>query len=84
MIALGKDIGFLPGTLEEKMQPWLQPYHDALEVLIPSKPPKEPQFASKKVSKKKQRSATSSLIASMTAVQPRHVSHERRPRQARW
>ncbi len=55
VISLGKDIGFLPGTLDEKMKPWLQPYYDALEVLIPSKPPKEPQFASKKVSKKKHR-----------------------------
>ena len=53
IIALGKDIGFLPGSLEEKMKPWLQPYYDALEVLIPSKPPKEPQFAAKKVAKKK-------------------------------
>ncbi len=53
VIALGKDIGFLPGTLDEKMKPWLQPYYDALEVLMPSKPPKEPQFAAKKVSKKK-------------------------------
>jgi PhoH-like ATPase len=53
VIALGRDIGFLPGTLDEKMKPWLQPYYDALEVLIPSKPPKEPQFAAKKVSKKK-------------------------------
>jgi PhoH-like ATPase len=53
VISLGKEIGFLPGTLDEKMKPWLQPYYDALEVLIPSKPPKEPQFASKKVSKKK-------------------------------
>lgn len=55
VIALGKDIGFLPGTLEEKMKPWLQPYHDALEVLMPSKPQKEPQFASKKTGKKKQK-----------------------------
>jgi PhoH-like ATPase len=53
VIALGKDIGFLPGSLEEKMRPWLQPYHDALEVLMPSKLPKEPQFAAKKVGKKK-------------------------------
>jgi len=53
VIALGKDIGFLPGTLEEKMRPWLQPYYDALELLIPSKPPKDPQFAAKKVSGKK-------------------------------
>jgi PhoH-like ATPase len=55
VIALGKDIGFLPGSLEEKMRPWLQPYYDALEVLIPSKPPKDPQFAAKKVSKKKKK-----------------------------
>lgn len=55
VISLGKDIGFLPGTLEEKMKPWLQPYHDALEVLLPSKPLKDPQFAAKKVAKKKKR-----------------------------
>ncbi len=55
VIALGKDIGFLPGSLEEKMKPWLQPYHDALEVLMPSKPPKELQFANKKTGKKKKK-----------------------------
>jgi len=55
IMALGKDIGFLPGTLDEKMRPWLQPYHDALEVLVPTKPPKDPQFVSKKVSGNKQR-----------------------------
>jgi len=31
---LGKDIGFLPGTLEEKMQPWLMPVQDNLEFLM--------------------------------------------------
>lgn len=67
VFALGKDIGFLPGTMEEKMKPWLQPYFDALEVLIPSKPPKEPQFAAKKVSKKKHKSA-SALAMSQTAI----------------
>ena len=55
VIALGKDIGFLPGSLEEKMKPWLQPYYDALEVLMPSKLPKEPQFVGKKASKKKRK-----------------------------
>jgi len=55
VISLGKDIGFLPGSLEEKMRPWLQPYYDALEVLIPSKPQKDPQFASRKTSKKKKK-----------------------------
>jgi PhoH-like ATPase len=66
VIALGKDIGFLPGSLEEKMKPWLQPYHDALEVLIPSKPPKDPQFAAKKVSKKKQKKRDEQLLAAMS------------------
>ena len=32
-ISVGKEIGFLPGTLEEKLSPWMQPIHDALELL---------------------------------------------------
>jgi PhoH-like ATPase len=32
-IAMGKELGFLPGTLEEKLNPWMQPIHDALELL---------------------------------------------------
>ena len=31
---MGKDIGFLPGTLEEKMNPWLAPIQDNLEWLM--------------------------------------------------
>ena len=31
---LGKDIGFLPGTLEEKMTPWLAPIEDNLRHLM--------------------------------------------------
>ncbi len=31
---LGKDIGFLPGTLEEKMAPWLAPIEDNLKFLM--------------------------------------------------
>jgi PhoH-like ATPase len=32
-ISMGKELGFLPGTLEEKLGPWMQPIHDALELL---------------------------------------------------
>ena len=74
VIALGKDIGFLPGSLEEKMKPWLQPYHDALEVLIPSKPPKEPQFAAKKVSKKKLKRWDDHQISAVLPAQAGPVS----------
>ena len=31
---LGKDIGYLPGTLEEKMTPWLSPIQDNLRYLM--------------------------------------------------
>lgn len=31
---VGKDIGFLPGTLEEKMLPWLAPIQDNLQFLL--------------------------------------------------
>ena len=33
---LGKDIGFLPGTKEEKLYHWMQPIYDNLEYLCQS------------------------------------------------
>ena len=75
VIALGKDIGFLPGTLEEKMKPWLQPYYDALEVLMPSKPQKEPQFAAKKVSQKKHKKGDDRYNAALSVPAPSQTSH---------
>jgi PhoH-like ATPase len=32
-VTMGRELGFLPGTLEEKLNPWMQPIHDALELL---------------------------------------------------
>tara|TARA_R100000234_G_scaffold99961_1_gene68716 strand:+ start:523 stop:1833 length:1311 start_codon:yes stop_codon:yes gene_type:complete len=34
---LGKDIGYLPGTMEEKMRPWLMPIQDNLDFLMNGK-----------------------------------------------
>jgi PhoH-like ATPase len=31
---LGKDIGFLPGEINDKLRPWMQPVHDNLELLL--------------------------------------------------
>lgn len=31
---MGRDIGFLPGTIEEKLKPWMQPVFDNLEYLL--------------------------------------------------
>jgi PhoH-like ATPase len=48
----GRDIGFLPGRMEEKMQPWVQPAYDALEQLL-AQPRKPEKFANKKQSSRK-------------------------------
>lgn len=34
VVAMGEQMGFLPGSLDEKMRPWLQPIHDALDLLM--------------------------------------------------
>ncbi|HVR18606.1 MAG TPA: PhoH family protein [Polyangiaceae bacterium] len=34
VMPLGKDIGFLPGDLEQKLSPWMQPIFDNLEFLL--------------------------------------------------
>ena len=31
---MGRDLGFLPGDIEEKLQPWMQPLYDNLELLL--------------------------------------------------
>ena len=34
VMPMGKDIGFLPGTMQEKMAPWLAPIQDNLKFLM--------------------------------------------------
>src|SRR4030067_1679714 len=36
---MGKDIGFLPGDVEEKLKPWMQPIFDTVEYLFGHRPP---------------------------------------------
>ena len=40
VVAMGETLGFLPGTLNEKLHPWLQSIYDAFEVLMPLHPPR--------------------------------------------
>jgi len=39
VVAMGDTLGFLPGTLNEKMHPWLQSIYDAFDVLMPTAHP---------------------------------------------
>lgn len=50
LVHIGKDTGALPGTLEEKMAPYIAPFYDNLEVLfsnrkLPTRPRADPEQA---------------------------------------
>ena len=34
IFAMGKDLGFLPGDVDEKLNPWMQPIYDSLDYLL--------------------------------------------------
>ena len=34
IVAMGQTVGFLPGSLQDKMRPWLQPIYDSLDLLL--------------------------------------------------
>lgn len=34
VVSMGDQLGFLPGSLDDKMRPWLQPIYDALDLLM--------------------------------------------------
>lgn len=44
-VAMGEDIGFLPGTEEEKMAPWMAAFMDNIEQLVGAKNDKEVEAA---------------------------------------
>ena len=43
VVSMGDQLGFLPGTLDEKMRPWLQPIYDALDLLMTPPATKAPR-----------------------------------------
>ena len=48
IVPLGNDIGFLPGTKEEKLSNWMQPIFDNIDYLMHSSSDKKDQVSSKK------------------------------------
>jgi len=50
---MGRDIGFLPGDVNEKLDPWMQPIYDALEIVHSNKAKSPEKKGQKKMSGKK-------------------------------
>jgi PhoH-like ATPase len=65
----GRDIGFLPGRIEEKMEPWVQPAYDALEQLL-ARPRKPEQFERKRQSSRKNAPPTEHTYGGATNGKP--------------
>src|SRR5260370_10678329 len=38
VVSIGGTLGYLPGTLHEKMKPWLESIYDAFGLLLPAAP----------------------------------------------
>ncbi len=43
VISMGDQLGFLPGSLDDKMKPWLQPIYDALDLLMQPRADQRPR-----------------------------------------
>ncbi len=59
---LGKDLGFLPGDLDEKLNPWMQPIFDSLDFLLSGGAPSK--------QKRLNRSYQELITQGMLAVEP--------------
>lgn len=78
LVHIGKDTGALPGTLEEKMAPYIAPFYDNLEVLFSNRkvikrPPADPAQAKLEriTSNRKRKKAMTKM-----AKQPAHAEQQ--------
>ncbi|MEM7791324.1 MAG: PhoH family protein [Verrucomicrobiota bacterium] len=85
LVHIGKDTGALPGTLEEKMAPYIAPFYDNLEVLFSNRkiaknpePNPEHEHIDRITSNRKRKKAMAKL-----AKQPQHDAEEEDPNTVR-
>jgi PhoH-like ATPase len=69
VVAMGDTLGFLPGTLNEKMHPWLQSIYDACELLMPLNPTKTDGVKQRPFSDRKKDAAVATNGASHSGHQ---------------
>jgi PhoH-like ATPase len=75
---MGNDIGFLPGDINEKLDPWMQPIYDALEIIHQSnKVQNDSKKGSKKISGKKIAEASDKIfIEPLTYIRGRSIHNQ--------
>src|SRR5207245_1436205 len=71
---LGRDIGYLPGSVETKLKPWMQPIHDNVEFLF--------SFSQSPKGKKTTRAADDLVKSGVMEIEPltyirgRSIAHQ--------
>ncbi len=53
IMPMGKDLGYLPGEVGEKIKPWMQPIYDNLELILAAKGSELDEYGPKRQSRKK-------------------------------
>lgn len=46
-IPVGKDLGYLPGSLEEKLEPWMESFRDSLDIIFKAEKQKDEVYEKK-------------------------------------
>ena len=71
---MGRDIGFLPGDINEKLDPWMQPIYDALEIIYLNK---KNESKGKKLSGKKIAELSDKIfIEPLTYIRGRNIHNQ--------
>ena len=81
-ISLGKDIGYLPGTLEEKLGPWMKPIIDNIDFITGASPGDDSE-TTKKPRRREPRNAWSDLqgmglleVEAINTIRGRSIPHQ--------
>lgn len=77
---MGRDLGYLPGTIEEKLDPWMHPIYDALEIIHSNrvkgsdkkKSEKKPKLSGKKIVELSEKIC----IEPLTYIRGRSIHHQ--------
>lgn len=78
VVALGKDIGYLPGDLDSKLEPWMTSFFDNLDVLMRS----DFQLAMEKGARGRERGWEQLIATHQLEIQPLHTIRGRSISQA--
>jgi len=74
---MGKDLGYLPGDINEKMDPWMQPIYDALEIIHSPRKNKNNDPKKKKLSGKKIAELSDKIfVEPLTYIRGRSIHHQ--------